>query len=100
MKDAERADPDHCAICGRSVEVIDGKLRHKRRNSPTHMPVTLGETIRPDYRRQLPAAGGVDKNDIPIPWGWSVYFDGELVFSVGDEKWREIGPGIEKIMEG
>lgn len=47
---ADAADPDHCAICGRSVGIIDGKLRHKKGSSPTHMPVTLGETIRPRNR--------------------------------------------------
>lgn len=48
-----------------------------------------------------PASGwGIDRAGIEIPDGWAVYFDGQLVFSVDKEKWQEIGPGIEKIMEG
>jgi hypothetical protein len=34
-----------------------------------------------------------------IPDGWSVYHDGELVFSVSDDKWDQIGPTVEKIIK-
>lgn len=52
---------------------------------------------------RAPEAGrrnGIDINGFVMPDGWAVYYDGELVFSVDEDKWREIGPGIEQIMEG
>lgn len=30
--------------------------------------------------------------------GWTIYNDGELVFSADTDKWQEIGPAIGKIM--
>ena len=34
-----------------------------------------------------------------IPTGWSVYHDGELVFSVGEDKWDQIGDALKEIMK-
>lgn len=30
--------------------------------------------------------------------GWTIYNDGELVFSADTDKWQEIGPAVGKIM--
>jgi hypothetical protein len=40
-----------------------------------------------------------DRNGIMLPDGWAVYHDGELVFSVDDDKWETIGPAITRIMK-
>ena len=67
------------------------------------IPVSPGGKLPEDVEelaRQLASSNGSDRNGIPIPDGWAVYFDGELVFSVDEDKWEQIGPCVEKIMEG
>ncbi len=39
---------------------------------------------------------GTDRDGIMMPGGWSVYYDGHLVFSTS--KWESIAPGVESIM--
>lgn len=51
--------------------------------------VAHSHEVRPDHR-------GVNWNGIK---GWAVYYDGELVFSCDKDKWDQIGPALEKIME-
>jgi hypothetical protein len=43
--------------------------------------------------------GSADRNGIPIPDGWALYYDGELVYSASKDEWASIGPVARSIME-
>lgn len=79
------------------MEAHDGYLPHSHEVRPDHLGVHRSPVLVAEDARKVT---GIDRYGIPMPDGWAVYFDGELVFSAGEDKWREIGPGIEKIMEG
>ena len=40
---------------------------------------------------------GVDRDGVPMPDYWALYWNGQLVFSC--DNWEAIGPGVEKIMK-
>ena len=87
------------------MEAHDGFAPHSHEVRADHLGVQQWCDYCDTYHHQPPescvqSSLTRDRNGIEIPDGWAVYFDGELVFSVDEDKWREIGPGIEKIMEG
>lgn len=71
------------------MEAHDGYEPHSHEVRHDHLAVK---------RAEFP--GTSDRNEIPIPAGWALYYDGELVFSVDKDKWDQIGPAVKKIMEG